>query len=120
MVADFLSRLVFPTCDEGMVDDQLPDEHLFSMSVLSPWFFDIANYLVAAKFPPNLSSKEKSIIVRKHSPFTWIWGNLFKIEPYQILRTFFMKEEIFDILLACHDGPDEGHFSTNRTASIAL
>lgn len=32
--------------EEGMVNDQLPDERLYSILVLSPWFDDIANYLV--------------------------------------------------------------------------
>jgi hypothetical protein len=77
VVADFLSRLTLPAGNEEMVDDQLPDEHLFSISVLSPWFADIANYLVAWRFPPNLSSKEKRKIVRKSAPFTWIGGNIF-------------------------------------------
>eukprot|EP00253_Pinus_taeda_P003448 PITA_03448 len=44
-----------------MVDDQILDEHLFSISVLSPWFFDIANYLVAGRFPPNISSEKRKI-----------------------------------------------------------
>jgi len=70
VVANFLSRVNLPTSEEGMVDDQLPNEHLFSISVLSPWFADIANYLVLAQFPPNLCSKEKSKIVRKSTPFT--------------------------------------------------
>ena len=45
VVPYFLSRLVLPTGEEGMVDDQLPYEHLFSISTLSPWFSYIANYL---------------------------------------------------------------------------
>lgn len=48
VVADFLSRVNLPANEEGMVDDQMPDEHLFAISVLSPWFVDIANYLVSA------------------------------------------------------------------------
>eukprot|EP00253_Pinus_taeda_P010267 PITA_10267 len=63
VVADFFSRVNLPISEEGMVDDQIPDEHLFAISVLSPWFPDIANYLVSAQFPPHLSSKEKSKIV---------------------------------------------------------
>ena len=59
-----------PAGEEEMVDDQLPDEHLFSILVLPPWFDDIANYLVSAQFPPNFPSKEKSKIVRKSVPFT--------------------------------------------------
>eukprot|EP00253_Pinus_taeda_P029423 PITA_29423 len=80
-VVDFLSRLDLPAGEEGTVDDQMPDEHLFAILVLSPWFADIANYLVSAQFPPHLSSKEKRKIVRKSAPFTWIGGNLFKLGP---------------------------------------
>ena len=47
VVANLLSKLTFPVGEEGMVDDQLPDELLFSISVLSPWFSDIVNYLVS-------------------------------------------------------------------------
>ena len=47
VVADFLSRIDLPVGEEGMVDDQMPDEYLFSISVLSPWFANITNYLVS-------------------------------------------------------------------------
>lgn len=70
VVAEFLSRVNLPAGEKGMVDDQMTDEHLFSISILSAWFADIANYLVSAQFPPHLSSKEKSRIVRKSAPFT--------------------------------------------------
>ena len=116
VVADFLSRLDLPTSEEGMVDDQMPDEHLFSISVLSPWFANMANYLVLAQFPPHMSSKEKSKIVRKSAPFTWIRGNLFKLGPDKILRQCVTEEEVFDILLTYHDGPCGGHFAAKRTA----
>ena len=98
-----------------MVDDQLPYKNLFAISVLSPWFSDIANYLVATQFPPNFSSKEKSIIIRKTAPFTSIGDNLFKLGPNQILRRCVKEEEFFDILLACHDGCYAGHFVAKRT-----
>eukprot|EP00253_Pinus_taeda_P020706 PITA_20706 len=94
----------------------MPDEHLFSISVLSLWFVDIANYLVSAQFPLHLSSKEKSRIVRKSASFTWIWGNLFKLGLDQIVRRCVREEEVFEILLTCHDGPCGGHFATKRTA----
>lgn len=56
VIAGFLSRLAFPTGQEGMVDDRLLDEHLFAISLLSPWLVNIGNYLVVVRFPPNLSS----------------------------------------------------------------
>lgn len=55
VVADFLSRWDLPASEEGTVNDQMPDEHLFSILVLSPWFANIANYLVSTQFPPHLS-----------------------------------------------------------------
>eukprot|EP00253_Pinus_taeda_P034478 PITA_34478 len=116
VVADFLSRVNLTAGEEEIVGDQMPDEHLFAISVLSPWFADIANYLVSAQFPPHLSSKEKSRIVRKSASFTWIGGNLFKLGPDQILRRCVREEEVFDILLNCHDGPCGGHFAAKRTA----
>ena len=105
VVAIFLSILTLPASDEEMVDDQLLDEHLFSISVLSPWFSNIANYMVVVRFPPNLSSKEKRKIVRKSFPFTWIGGNHFRLGLDQILRRCVREEEVFDILSACHDRP---------------
>jgi len=60
VVADFLSRLDLPAGEEGMVDDQIPDEHLFAILVLSPLFSDIENYLVSAQLLPHLSSKGRS------------------------------------------------------------
>eukprot|EP00253_Pinus_taeda_P003350 PITA_03350 len=115
VVADFLFRLNL-LVGEGMVDDQMSDEHLFSISVLSPWFADIAKYLVSTQFPPHLSSKEKSKIARKSTSFTWIGGNLFKIGLDQILRRCVKDEEVFDILRTCHDGSCGGHFATKRIA----
>lgn len=115
VVADFSYRMNLPAGEEGMVDDQFPDEHFFSISVVSPWFADIANYLVSAQFPPNLPSREKRKIIRKSSPFTWIGGNLFKLDPNQILRRCVREEEGFDILLTCHGGPCGGQFAAKRT-----
>eukprot|EP00253_Pinus_taeda_P002627 PITA_02627 len=81
----------------------------------------VANFLSrvnfpAAQFPPHLSSKEKSKIVRKSAPFTWIGGYLFKLGLDEILRRCVRQEEVFYILLTYHDGPCGGHFATKRTA----
>jgi len=103
-----------------MVDEWILDEHLFAILVLSPWFDDIANYLVPTQFPPNLPSKEKSIIIKKGTPFTRIGGNLFKLGLDQILRRCVREEEVFDILLTCHDGPYGGHFAAKITTFKVL
>jgi len=109
VAAYFLSMLSLLVGYEGMIDDKNLDECLFFISVLSPWFSNIDNYLVAARFPPNMSSREKCIIVRKISPFTWVGGNIFKLGPDQILRVCVREEGLFEILLACHNGPSGGN-----------
>lgn len=73
-----------------------------------------------AEFPPNFSSKEKRKIVRKSAPFTWIGGSLFKLGLDQILRRSVREEEVFDILLAYHDGPCGGHFVAKITSFKVL
>lgn len=57
VVEDFMSILTLPIDNEEMVDYRLPNEHMFSISMLSTWFDEIANYFVAGRFPPNLSFK---------------------------------------------------------------
>ena len=54
VVADFLSCLT-NNDDSLPVEDSFPDEHLFALSAHSPWYADVANYLVAGKLPPYMS-----------------------------------------------------------------
>eukprot|EP00253_Pinus_taeda_P003814 PITA_03814 len=56
-VADFLSRMPKPV-DAAVVEDQFPDEHLFSMAVQKPWYADVSNYLAAGKLPKHLTPNE--------------------------------------------------------------
>ena len=49
-VVDFLSRLQMKG-EDVPVDDDFPNENLFSISIHVPWFEDIANYLVLGKLP---------------------------------------------------------------------
>ena len=62
LVAYFLSRIQH---DDGskLVDDTFPDKHLFVVSVQTPWFANIANYLASEKLPNHLSPHEKRRIV---------------------------------------------------------
>eukprot|EP00253_Pinus_taeda_P033749 PITA_33749 len=106
--------LLLQKFDLAIVDK--PGKEDVVVDFLSRLDLSVANYLVSAQFPPHLSSKEKSRIVRKSAPFTWIGGNLFKLGLDQILRHFVREEEVFDILLTCHDGPCGGHFAAKRTA----
>jgi hypothetical protein len=50
LVADFLSRMIY-LGDNAPVEDNFPDEKLFSISTFTLWYADVANYLVIGKMP---------------------------------------------------------------------
>jgi len=110
VVADFLSRLDNPR-EATPVNDDFPDEHLFAMSIDSPWFVDISNYLVTRKTPPHLSTRERWSIVQKSVAYSWIQGDIFYTSPNLIIRRCVKEEEVFDILKSTHDEPCGGHFA---------
>jgi len=119
VVVDFLSRLDNP----GEVtpnNDDFPDEHIFSMSIDSPWFADIANYLVTGKTPPYLSTREKWSIVQKSVAYSSIQGDLFYTGPDLIICKCVREEEVFDILKSAHDEPYGGHFADKWTTYKVL
>ena len=57
-VADFLSRMQKPT-DTEAVEDHFPDEHLFFVTIRTPWYVDIENYLLIGKLPEHISLNER-------------------------------------------------------------
>eukprot|EP00253_Pinus_taeda_P009896 PITA_09896 len=90
------------------------------VSAHSPWYADIANYLVAGKLPSHLSYREKRRIVQQSAKYSWISGCLFYTGLDQEIRRCIREDEVHDILKACHDGPCGGHFADKRTAHKIL
>jgi hypothetical protein len=58
LVVDFISRINHEG-DSILVDDSFSYENLFSISVNTPWFADMENYLATRKLPSHLSPHEK-------------------------------------------------------------
>ena len=85
LVPDFLSRIQH---EDGTkpVDDTFSDEHLFAVSVQTPWFVDIANYLATGKIPSHLSPHEKNCIIVQSSNYSWVDNDLFCTSPDLIIR----------------------------------
>jgi hypothetical protein len=113
VVAYFLSRLTIPT-EEGTIDYQFPDENLFSISLQTPWFSYISNYLITGKFPQHLSYRERCKIVWKSPAYTWVADYLFKLCPYHILKRCIREYEVHYILHYFHDEPCGGHYAAKR------
>jgi hypothetical protein len=114
-VADFLSRIQ-NTNEDSPVEDKFPDEYLFAVTTKTPWYADIANYLVTGKLPLHLFPNEKRKIIQDSSLYSWISNELFRTGPDLMIRRCVREDEMPDILKACHDEPCGGHFSDKRTA----
>jgi len=115
MVADFLSRIQ-NTNEDSPVEDKFPDEYLFAVTTKTPWYADIANYLVTGKLPPHLFPNERRRIIQESLSYSWISNELFKIGLDCVIRRCVREDEMPDILKACHDEPCGGHFVDKRTA----
>ena len=119
VVADFLSR--FTNSDDSFpVEDSFPIEHLFPVSAHSPWYADVANYLVAGKLLAHMSKREKRKIIQQSARYCWINGHLFYTGPDLEIRRCVWEDEIFHILKSCHDEPCGGHFADSRKGHKAL
>eukprot|EP00253_Pinus_taeda_P008796 PITA_08796 len=114
-VADFLSRIQ-NTKEDSPVEDKFLDEYFFAVTTKTPWYVDIANYLVTGKLSPHLFPGERRKIIQESSKYSWISNELFKTRPDCVIRRCVWEDEIPDILKACHDEPCGGYFADKRTA----
>ena len=97
LVVDFLSRIQHDS-DTKPIDDTFIDEHLFVVSVQTPWFADIVNYLATRKVPHHLAPYEKCYIIVQGSNYSWVDNDLFRTSPDLILRRCVQEDEMTDIL----------------------
>jgi hypothetical protein len=119
VVAYFLSRIKNED-DAIPVDDSFPDEHLFSLSVNTPWFVDMENYLTTGKLPSHLSPHERWKIITLSANYSWVCHDIFHTGPDLIIRRYFREDKVPKILRSCHDGPCGGHFFDKHTTYKVL
>lgn len=108
-VVDFLSQIPKPV-DVATIEDQFLDEHLFVVTVKTPWYADVANYLVVGKLPKHLTPNERKQIVQHSTQFSWIGGYQFHTRADMHMRRCIREDEIIDILKSCHDRPCGRYF----------
>ena len=114
VVADYLSRIHHDDNDTTLIDNAFLDENLFHISVQTPWYVDIANYIAANIIPTHFSYKESKLLIEKSFHFSWIDNLLFYIGPDQVMQRCVREDETYDILHACHNEPYGGHFAAKR------
>ncbi|XP_019153451.1 PREDICTED: uncharacterized protein LOC109149915 [Ipomoea nil] len=84
-VADHLSRLVR---DEDMlpISENFPDEQLFQLSGMVPWYADLVNYLVTGVLPGYISKSRKEKIRSEAKYYVWDEPYLWKFCADQVIR----------------------------------
>jgi hypothetical protein len=97
VVAAFLSRIKTED-DDIPVDDSFPDEHLFYLSVNTPWFAYMENYLATRKLPSHLSPHEKRKIITQSANYSWVGHDLFRTGLDLIIRICVREDEVPQIL----------------------
>jgi hypothetical protein len=115
----FLSQTPNDRLDEP-IDNSFTYENLIVVSVITPWFAKIANYLVSGRLPQHFSHREHCALFQKIGPFTCIKGYLFKLGPDQILRRCVRENEVYEILKEYHDERCKVHFFGTRNAKNIL
>ncbi|XP_065861818.1 uncharacterized protein [Euphorbia lathyris] len=83
-VADHLSRIIQ---EEPLpLSEHFPDEQLFEVQGLLPWYADIVNYLVIRQFPTDMSRSRKEKIKREARYYVWDEPYLWKFCLDQVIR----------------------------------
>ena len=101
------------------INDEFPEEHLFSLSNL-PWYAYIVNYLTVGEIPKDWSTQDKRKFLVELRNFYWDDPNLFKYYPDQIIRRCVPNDEVISVLKFCHFEACGGHFSIKKTTTKIL
>ncbi|GJU31903.1 reverse transcriptase domain-containing protein [Tanacetum coccineum] len=116
VAADHLSRLEKPNLKElkdEEINGEFPDEFLMSIKTdkkESPWFADIANYLVGGILRKGLTYAQRSKFFSELKHYFWDEPYLFKACPDGMIRRCIHGLESRKILYEGYHGPTGGYY----------
>ena len=119
LVADHLSRLAREENPEPL-NEFFPDEHLFTLQSMVPWYADLVNYLVGKVIPDGISRAKKDKLKSEAKYYVWDDPYLWRYCSDQIIRRCVPDSEIQSVLTFCHAYACGGHFGPKRTAKKVL
>ena len=104
MIVDHLSRVEKTTVqEEGReIAKIFPDEQLFQLSLQSPWYADIVNFLACGIMPPEFSYQQRKKLRIDSRYYIWDDLLLFKRRADMIIRRCVPEGEQSKILQECH------------------
>ena len=122
VIADHLSRVEKATVQEerGEIEKKIPDEQLFQLSLQSPWYADIVNFLACGIMPPEFSYQQKKKLRTDSRYYIWDDPLLFKRLGDLLIRRCVPEGEQSKILQECHASPYGGHFAGDKTTHKIL
>ncbi|CAN6551449.1 unnamed protein product [Malus baccata var. baccata] len=123
VVAYHLSRLPhFQDEEEDVLplNESFPDEQLFAIHDVVPWYADIANYLVLGVLPPDVSTQHRKKFLSTVKHYFWDDPYLYKYCSDQVIRRCVPATEQESILKFCHSYACGGHFGPSKTAAKVL
>ena len=113
----FVEQISELPCGEDTVyEESFPDEHLFLISSLDPWYGYIIVYLQTSKFPSTFSKDERRKLRHLAKNYVIIGDTLYRRGVDSILRRCLTLEEAKSVLNDCHSGACGGHISGLATA----
>ena len=122
VIVDHLSRVEKPIIqkEEKEIAEYFPDEQLFQLSLQSPWYADIVNFLACEIMPLELSYQQRKKLRTDSRFYIWDDPQLFKRGADMIIRRCVPESEQSKILHECHASPYEGHFAGDKTTHKIL
>jgi hypothetical protein len=88
------------------------DDALLKVSITSPWYANIVNYIVAGYIPPGT---DKMKIIRDSRLHLWVDPYLYRVCDDGLLKRCIPAFETWKILERCHSSPYGGHYGAFRT-----
>ena len=106
--------------EEREIAEKFPDDKLFQLSLHSPWYADIVNFLACGIMPPEFSYQQRKKLRTDSRYYIWDDPLLFRRGVDLISTRCVLEGEQSKILQECHASPYGGHFVGDKTAHKIL
>ena len=122
VIADHLSRLEKNIEEEkgGEIEENFLDEQLFLLSIQTPWYADIVNYLACGLMPYEFNNPHKRKLRTDSRFYIWDYPLLFRRGIDMIIKRCVPEIEQGEIIDKCHASPYGGHFEGDITTQKIL
>ena len=122
MIEYHLSRLerIAGTEKGAEIAEIFPNEQLFMLSVQTPWYVDIVNYLAYEVVPFEFSYQQRRKLRTDCRLYIWDDPLLYRREADMIIRKCVPETEQSGIMEKCHASPYGGHFAGDKTTQKIL